>query len=403
MLSKRRILVGMVSVVLAAVALLVIDQIRQASAWASIDDEPPLAVQPVAAPTDSWFALKAIMAAVPVEHRDQIRAALEEKDVSEDRRAWTLVADQLKALSPLIGASPFVSPTRKLGSEASQVSLVPIIVLAQAQLLRGWERYDSGDILAAVRDMLRVDRFGQQLINGSQSQLMGMVGISVQEMVLESLEAVLFVAHEPLVHALVAKRLALQTPQDGHFRKALNHECAHIEEMLVDPFKTADVALQEEWRAKGLPGTLFDQDATVAQHRKWCRAANNWLTLFPSQRGQLPAYLPRGLSEVLTYNAIGVQYLKVLSQERYLSHIEVDLRERKLRRAVLRLLTAARLYGFAHSGDLPARAEQLVPKYLKSVPLDLFTGAALKIESDAIKASRGEKVWITLPAAPNQP
>jgi hypothetical protein len=230
-----------------------------------------------------------------------------------------------------------------------------------------------------------------------------MVGLSVQEMALESLEPVLFVAHQPAVHALVADRLALQKPQDGHFRKAISRECVHIEELLIDPFKTADVALQEEWRAKGLPGTLFDHDATVAQHRKWCRAANHWLTLFPSQRGQPPAYLPSGLSKVLTYNVIGVEYLKVLSQERFLSHVEEHVRERKLRRAALRLLTAARLYGFAHSGELPERAEQLVPKYLRSVPLDLFTGAPLKIESDAIKVSRGEKVWITLPAAPSEP
>ena len=45
--------------------------------------------------------------------------------------------------------------------------MVPIIVLAQAQLLRAWERYDSGDILAAVRDMLRVDRFGHGLDVGA--------------------------------------------------------------------------------------------------------------------------------------------------------------------------------------------------------------------------------------------
>jgi hypothetical protein len=52
------------------------------------------------------------------------------------------------------------------------VSLVPIIILAKAQLLRGWEQHDGGDNRAAVKDMLRVDRFGQQLINGSQSQMM---------------------------------------------------------------------------------------------------------------------------------------------------------------------------------------------------------------------------------------
>ena len=46
---------------------------------------------------------------------------------------------------------------------------------------------------------------------------------------------------------------------------------------------------------------------------------------------------------------------------------------------------------------------QSVPKYLKSVPLGPLTKAALQIEYEATEASRGERVWITLSAAPNQP
>jgi len=388
--------------VLAVVALLVADQIRQASAWASIDDEPPLAVPQARAQTESWRALKVVMAAVPMQHSDRIRDALEEKGIPADRGSWVLVADQLKALLPLIGTSSIVSPTRKIGSEDSQLSLMPIILLAQAQLLRGWDRNERGDMLAAARDMLLVDRFGQQLVNGSQSQLMNAVGYSVQEMALKSLQQLLFVAHEPSVHALASQRLAVQAPQEGQLRRALLRECANSEELLLDPFKTADMVVRDAWKSKGLPGTLFDQDATVAQLRKWCRAADAWLALLPAQRGRSPAYRPQGLSAVLTYNVIGIEYLKIVSPQAHLQMAEA-IDEQAVRRRVLRLLTAARLYGFAHSRELPERAEQLVPKYLKSVPLDPFTGAALKIESEAIKASRGEQVWITLPTAPSEP
>jgi len=114
------------------------------------------------------------------------------------------------------------------------------------------------------------------------------------------------------------------------------------------------------------------------------------------------AYLPRGLSEVLTYNRTGVEYPKVLSIEGSLTMVE-GVREGLLQREMLRLLTAARLYGFANSGQLPERAELLVPEYLPSVPRDPFTEAALELSSEQIKASRGEPVWITLPTAPGEP
>ena len=42
-MSKRRVLVGMVSIVLVAVASLAIHIIYQANSWPSLDEEPPLA------------------------------------------------------------------------------------------------------------------------------------------------------------------------------------------------------------------------------------------------------------------------------------------------------------------------------------------------------------------------
>jgi len=391
----------MVSVVLVAVASLAIHQVYQANSWPSLDEEPPLAVPQVAAPTDSWFALKAVMAAVPMEHRDRIQAALKGKGMSVDRGVWALAADQVEALSSVMESSSIVSPTRTFANKDSQPSLIPLMLLAEAQILRGWDRYDGGDNIEAVKGMLRADRLGQQLANGSQSLLMSVVGYSIQEKALKALQDLLFVAHEPSVHALVAERLPLQAPQADRFRASLLRECANSEALLLDPLKT-EAAVPEARGSKRLPGILFDRDATVAQHRKWCRAADAWLALLPAQRGRPPAYLPEGLSKVLTYNAIGLEYLKVLSLEGYLNMAE-SVRERQLHREVLRLLTAARRYAFAHSGQLPARADLLVPKYLPSVPLDPFTQAALKIASEQIKGSRGEPVWITLPTAPDEP
>ena len=71
----------------------------------------------------------------------------------------------------------------------------------------------------------------------------------------------------------------------------------------------------------------------------------------------------------------------------------------QLQRDVLRLLTAARLHGFARSGKLPSRAGVLVPEYLPSVPRDPFTGSALEMAAGQIETSQGEPVWVTLPPA----
>ena len=122
-MSKRRVVVGMVSVVLVAVASLAIHQVYQANSWPSLDDEPPLAVPQVAAPSDSWIALKAVMAAVPMEHRDRIKDALEGKGMSADRGVWALAADQVEALSSVMESSSIVSPTRTLANKDSQPSL----------------------------------------------------------------------------------------------------------------------------------------------------------------------------------------------------------------------------------------------------------------------------------------
>ncbi len=75
-------------------------------------------------------------------------------------------------------------------------------------------------------------------------------------------------------------------------------------------------------------------------------------------------------------------------------------REGQLQREVLRLLTAARLHGFARAGQMPAGADALVPEYLPAVPRDPFTGAVLEIASGQIQASQGEAVWVALPSAP---
>ena len=400
-LSKYKFLIATVALGLVVAVSVMIHYVRQANAWPSLDDQPPLAVPPVASPTDSWFTLKALMATIPMEHQNRIKEALKEDGLPAEREVWILVTDKLEALSAVVASSPIVSPTREFGSEGSKTSLVPLLSLARGQILRGWNRYGEGDAIEAVEDMLLADRLGQQLVDGSQSLMMSLFGYAIQAEALKELEELLFLAHEPSVHRLVAERLPRQAPKEGGLRAMLLRECADTEALLLDPVQS-EAAVREAWGSKSLPGMLYDMDATVAQHRWWCRSAISWAERLPTQRGASPTYLPEGLSEVLPYNGIGIQLLKVVSVEGTLGSLD-SLREGQLHREVLRLLTAARLYGFAHAGEPPARADLLVPEYLPSVPLDLFTGKALKIESEEIKSSRGERVWITLPRAPSEP
>jgi len=392
------ILIGMLSVGLAAVALMGMHQFRQVASWPSLDEEPPLAVPQAASPTDSWLALEAVMSAVPMEHRDRIRDALEEEGMPAERGIWVLAADQVEALSNVMESSSIVSPTRSLASEEPQPSLIPLLPLAQAQILRGWDSYDGGEPIEAAEDMLLADRLGQQLVNGSQSLLMSVIGHSIQTEALAELQELLSLVHEPSVHALAAERLPLQAPQEGSLRAALLRECANIEALLLAPDQSA-LAVLSGGPSERLVGMLYDVDATVAQHRRVCRAADAWAALLPVERGQPPTSIPEGLSEVVTYNITGVKLLQMLSMDGSLNMVDGE-REGQLRREVLRLLTAARLHGFAHSGQLPAGADALVPEYLPTVPLDPFTGAALEIASGQIETSQGEAVWVTLPSAP---
>ena len=169
----------------------------------------------------------------------------------------------------------------------------------------------------------------------------------------------------------------------------------------MDPLQSAEVA-GGPLGSKSLPSIFYDTDATVAQHRKWCREADAWLALPPEQRADPPSYLPEGISETLAYNRVGIEYLKVVSLEgalRMADHIP----EARLQRDVLRLLTAARLYGYANDGELPAEAHVLVPEFLPSLPLDPFTGDELEIEHGEIEDSEGEWLEITLPRAQVEP
>ncbi len=399
-LNKRVIRLGMGALGLAA-GFLMIHLVWQASLWPSLDDEPSRGVSQSEAPTDSWRALKAVMSAVPMVHGDAMRYALEERGLPEEPEVWRQASDPIEALSGLRGASPIVSPPRGPTNQASQTDLFPLITLAQAQMLRGWDRYRGGDAGKAAEDMLQADRLGQRLADGSQSPFMSVVAAAIQRQALGELQELLSVSYEPSVHLLVAERLPRQAPQEGRFRAVLERECSDIEALLMDPLQSAEV-VGGSLGTKSLPSIFYDTDATVAQHRKWCREADAWMALHPEQRADPPSYLPEGISETLAYNRVWIEYLKVVSPEgalRMAGHIP----EAQLQRDVLRLLTAARLYGYANDGELPAEAHALVPEFLPSLPLDPFTGDELEIEHGEIEDSEGEWLEITLPRAQAEP
>jgi len=68
------------------------------------------------------------------------------------------------------------------------------------------------------------------------------------------------------------------------------------------------------------------------------QALHACLALLPAQRGRSPAYRPQGLSAVLTYNVIGIEYLKIVFPQAHLQMAEA-IDEQAVRRRVLRLIT----------------------------------------------------------------
>ena len=187
---------------LMARALLALHQLRQAAAWPSLDQEPPLAAQPAEAPTASWRALEPLIATLSMGRDDELQGALDDEGPPPKRRGWRRVTDQVEALPSVMASSRIVSPERPIAEADNQRSLIPLVTLAEAQLLRGWDWYAGGNSTEAAEDMLPADRLGQQLLDGSQSLLMLAVGHATQTVALRELGELLTLAEAPTVEVL---------------------------------------------------------------------------------------------------------------------------------------------------------------------------------------------------------
>jgi hypothetical protein len=375
-MSTRTIIALVLLVLLIAAAMLLSGQERGESAaqWPSTADEPPLEVPPLSPESQTWATLKTLLASISAEDGYQIMSSVMTEGPPLDPGFWAPIADELDALEPILEA-PLVSPG---ATDINGVSLElpPLLALARGLSLRGWTSYESSMLTEAAADILAADRLGQQLVMGGQTVAVVMYGYLLQDEALTELTELLDLVDDSDVHALAAERLTQQATVPGRIRDVMLRECALFESMFSET-------------SQG--GQDYDADATVAQHRRNCRAVAAWLEEPPAVRGPLPDNLPPGVSQGTGHNALGVTMLNMVNPA-YDRMIDREHATR-LHRDGLQLLTAARRYAYDHDGTLPSSTEVLVPEYLPGPLSDPFQITPLAIQDGRITSGDPEQAW----------
>lgn len=380
---SARTIIALVLVLLAALAAALYLQTCSpgAAGWPTTAEEPPLEVSPPAQPSPGWATLEALLPTISSDASYSIMSSVMTEGPPLDPGFWAPLADQLDTLEPLLSA-PLISPAAaEIDDEGPP--LPPLLALGRSLSLRGWTSYESSMLMEAAADMLAADQLGQQLIAGGQTMAVVMYGYLIQDEALTELTELLALVDDPAVHALAAERLQQQATEPGRVRDVMLRECRLFEAMFQEPRQG---------------GAQYDADATVAQHRRNCRAIAAWMEEPPAVRGPLPSNLPPGVSEGSGHNALGVTMLNMVTPA-YDTMIDREHATR-LHRDGLRLLTAARRHAFAHGGVLPSRAEDLVPDYLPGPLSDPFQIAPLEIRDSRIVTGDPEQAWAVVMPVP---
>lgn len=370
---------------------------QEADRWPSLDDEPPLAVS-VQPAGGGWEALLPLLD-LPEGAEERITDTADIEGPPLDPGFWVLVADELDALDALLQAHPTItSPVADITAQAP--NLRPLLTLARALCLRGWTSYESSDYTAAVDDMLAADSLGVRLAEGGQDIVAVVVGLSIQQLALVELEELLAVTDDPAAHQRAAAGLADHQRDATQIRRAALIECRGFEVMFRDfednPALISQTAPPSEPAPE--PGVLdrlnamrYDADATIAQHRRNCRAQDAWLAEPPATRTPEPPDVMPDIPEASAYNRIGLTLLTIAAPS---MDLVVDREHRVvLQRSGLRLLTAARRYAYDHGGQLPADDAALVPDYLPAPLPDPFTISPLSIDGGRIQTGDPEHSW----------
>ncbi|MFT5684545.1 MAG: hypothetical protein ACI8RZ_005486 [Myxococcota bacterium] len=356
-----------------------------AKKWPTLDDEPPLVLKAPPLPEDeqAWsLVLEAL------EHYDADNDGAQEQlsaiGLPVNASLWAHQQVSLERIKQAMDRPSLRTPYRK-HLEDDFPSLLPLMQVGRNQVLRGWESAESGLLTEAVDDMLLTDALGTRLIDGSEDLIIVMIGVALTEIALEELEEliVLLPPEEPgvLVHALAGLKSGYPRSTAAAAR-GVARDCTmfettyrefgdHPERLLTESSmdgETTPYPIQSR-----IAALRYDADATIAQHRKVCRAAVSRMEAPPYDRASdyAPPIQPSGV-----YNDIGSVLLSVGSPD-YTRFVDQE-RSAVVRRSGLMVLTAARLYAL-NTGAQPATLDALVPDYLDAVPVDGFTGQPMAL------------------------
>jgi hypothetical protein len=356
-----------------------------AKKWPSLADEPPLALQAPLLPEDE-LAWKLLLEAIERydADRDSAQEQLSGIGMPPNSSVWAHQQVSLARIKQAMTRPGLRTPYRE-DFEDAVPDILPLMQIGRNQVLRGWESAEAGLLLEAVDDMLLADTFGSRLSDGSEDLIIVMTGIALMQIALEELEELIALVgleeREFFARALdglqVNRPLSTSATARGVTRDCMMFEATYRElgerpELLLSEMST-DAQVTPSPIQSRIIAFRYDADATIAQHRRVCRAAVRRMASMPyEQEGTYaPPIQPSGF-----YNDVGSIMLNIAAPD--FTRFADQERTTSVHRSGLVVLLAARLHTTDH-GTPPATLEALVPEYLPSVPLDPFTGKPMSL------------------------
>ena len=383
-------------------------RVEAAKQWPSLEDVPPLLTRepPLDADARAWSLLEEAIARYD-EDIDSAQEQLEAIGLPANSALWATQRVSVARVKQAMAQPGLRTPYRThIDDELPDV--IPLLHIARNQLLRGWESAESGLLLEAVDDMLLADALGTRLVDGSEELIMVILGMAISELAQAELYELLtmLARDDAAVQARALEGLQTNQPRstDATVRGVVR-DCQLFEntyrEMGQHPERLMDeVSWDGEVQPRPIQSRLaalrYDADATIAQHRRICRATIARMESPPFDRSD--AYEPP-IQSSMAYNDIGSTLLSIASPD--FSRRADEERRGLVRRRGLMVVIAARLFSLER-GSLPQSLDQLVPEFLSAVPIDPFTGQPLVLEGRTLMtaAAVGDEPplsWILAP------
>ncbi len=356
-----------------------------AKKWPTLADEPPLALKPALLPEDE-LAWKLILEAIERYDADSDEAQDQLSGIGMPPNAsvWAHQQVPLARIKQAMTRPGLRTPYRERFEDAVP-DVLPLMQIGRNQVLRGWESAEAGLLLEAVDDMLLADTFGSRLIDGSEDLIIVMIGIALTEIALEELEELIAVVslEERAVFARALAGLRANRPQStSATARGVTRDCIMFEATYRELGERPELLLSEmSMDGQVTPHPIqsriiafrYDADATIAQHRRVCRAAVRRMASMPYEQEETyaPPIQPSGF-----YNDVGSIMLNIVAPD--FTRFAEQERTTSVHRSGLAVLLAVRLHVADH-GTLPVTLEALVPEYLPSVPVDPFTGKPMAL------------------------